>query len=217
MKKLNLSKQQILLIAGICLLIVIGVYWFPLGNPLHLFQHYHTDNLELDSCDGIKIVHQYLPYDSPRRPGEIREIRYITIHETDNRRKEADAKAHDTFLSTNNKDITGWHYTVDDHSIYHHIPDNEIAWNAGDGRQTPGGNINGIGIEMCVNLESDYEATLHHTAALVAALLKQYDLSVDDVYLHQHFMDKACPHRLLSEGRVYEFYKMITKEYEALK
>ena len=36
--------------------------------------------------------------------------------------------------------------------IYHHLPDDETAYHAGDGMEKNGGNMNGIGIEMCVNL-----------------------------------------------------------------
>ena len=54
---------------------------------------YHTTVVELDSVNGIPVQKEYIPYDSPRRPGEIREIRYVVIHETDNRSAGADAAA----------------------------------------------------------------------------------------------------------------------------
>jgi hypothetical protein len=177
---------------------------------------YYTINKELTSAGGITITQYYIPYDSPRRPGEIREIRYIIIHETDNRSTDADAAQHALYLASTEDDITGWHYTVDDHSIYHSIPDNEIAWNAGDQRTSNGGNMNGIAIEMCVNYGSDFEATLENTAALTAALLRNYDLPLSAVQLHADFMDKECPHRLISEGRVEEFLQMVADDYEQL-
>ena len=140
----------------------------------------------------------------------------MTIHETDNRNSTSDALAHQLFLLQNAQDITSWHYTVDDHSIYHHVPDNEIAFNAGDGRTRNGGNINGIGIEMCVSMGIDYDKTLENTAKLTAALLVNYGLEVDDVKLHQDFMNKVCPHRMITEGRVDEFKNMVEVEYESL-
>lgn len=174
---------------------------------------YHTENQELESANGIVVQHNYIPYTSPRRPGEVREIHYITIHETDNRHLESGASAHSNFLSGNNTDITGWHYTVDDHEIIHHIPDNEIAWNAGDNRSIDGGNMNGIGIEMCVNVDNDYEKTLKNTACLVVGLMNEYDLTPKDLRFHKDFMDKVCPHRLMSEGRLDDFEKMVIEEY----
>ncbi len=183
------------------------------AEPAVFHSDYWVNNVELDSVNGITVLHSYIPWDSPRRPGEVREIRYLTIHETDNRNSGADSEAHNTLLLTNTEDVTGWHYTVDDHSVYHNIPDNEIGWNAGDNRTVHGGNVNGIGIEMCVNLTNDYEQTLRNTAALAGSLLVTYDLRVEDVRLHQDFMDKICPHRLITEGRVEEFYQMIRDAY----
>ncbi len=177
---------------------------------------YWVINVEIPSAAGVPVIHNYVPWGSPRRPGEIREIHYITIHETDNRSSGADSAAHNSLLTNDTANSTGWHYTVDDHSIYHNLPDNEIAWNAGDNRTKLGGNINGIGIEMCVNLTNDYEQTLRNTAALAAKLLVTYHLHVEDVRLHQDFMDKICPHRLISEGRVEVFYQMIRDEYTEL-
>lgn len=186
------------------------------AEPEVFTSDYWVNNKEIASAGGVPVTHNYVPWDSPRRPGEVREIRYITIHETDNRSSGADSEAHNSLLVNDVSNSTGWHYTVDDHSIYHNLPDNEIGWNAGDNRTKLGGNINGIGIEMCVNLTNDYEQTLRNTAALAANLLVTYDLQVDDVRLHRDFMDKICPHRLISEGRVEAFYQMIRDDYTEL-
>ena len=177
---------------------------------------YMTTSVELDYAGDIEIQHNYIPYESTRRPGEIREVKYLVIHETDNRSRNADAKAHNTYLTTDTNDITSWHYTVDDHSIYHNLPDNEIAWHAGDKRSLDGGNMNGIGIEMCVNVGSDFDATVKNTAILCANLLYAYDLTPSDVYLHSDFMEKVCPHRLISEHKVSLFKDYISQEYQTL-
>lgn len=176
-----------------------------------------TVNKELEKAGSIPITQAYIPYDSPRRPGEVRKIEYIIIHETDNRSQAADAYQHSLFLSQNETDITGWHYSVDDHAIVHHIPDNEIAWNAGDQRTKNGGNMNGIAIEMCVNYGSDYDQTLRNTAILAAALLKNYNLTPDALRFHADFMAKDCPHRLISEGRLEEFKQMVRDQYHLLE
>ena len=176
---------------------------------------YVTRNYELNEVNGIPIIHSFIPFDSPRRPGEIRAIKYITIHETDNRSTSATAQGHNAYLISDYNDITAWHYTMDDHEIYHNLPDNEIAWNAGDDRVRDGGNINGIGIEMCVNLGVDFEKTVDNTAHLTAQLLRTYQLSLEDVKMHADFMDKICPHRLISEGRVEEFLDLVQTYYES--
>ncbi len=173
----------------------------------------HVTNTELYSAGDIEIIHRHIPWGSPRRPGEIREIKYITIHETDNRSTSAGAAAHGSLLAENEAEITSWHYTVDDSTIIHHVPDNEVAWNAGDNRTKNGGNINGIGIEMCVNLTNDFEQTLRNTAQLAAELMIAYDLDMDRIRFHEDFMNKECPHRLISEGRTDEFLEMIRDAY----
>ena len=178
---------------------------------------YMTTNIELAEAGGIPIIHNYVDVDGTRRPGEIREIRYITIHETDNRSEGADSAAHNTFLVGNDTDVTGWHYTVDAAVIYHNLPDNEIAWNAGDQRERYGGNMNGIGIELCVNIDGDFTQTVKNGAALTAALLDAYGLTPDDVRMHSDFMDKVCPHRLITEGRVEEFLELVRKDYQELQ
>ncbi len=178
---------------------------------------YMSINIEAEEAGGIPIIHEYLDWDSRHRPGEVRDIMYITVHETDNTSRTADAAAHAVYLATNTANVNGWHYTVDDHSIYHHIPDNEVAWNAGDGRTVHGGNINGIGIEMCVNEGGDYEQTLANTAALCAVLLRQYGLDVEDIRFHADFMEKECPHILISTGRTDEFLQMIGEELDGLQ
>lgn len=178
---------------------------------------YMSVNIEQEAAGDVPIIHDYLPWDHVRRPGEIRDIMYLTIHETDNWSQTADAQAHSAWLHTSTDSPNSWHYTVDDHCIYHHLPDNEVAWNAGDGRTAGGGNMNGIGIEMCVNEGSDYEQTLRNTALLCAQLLNAYGLEVDDIRFHADFMDKLCPRRLISDGRVDEFLQMVKDDLALVK
>jgi len=102
-----------------------------------------------------------------------------------------------------------WHYTVDDHEIYQHLPDNEIGFHAGDGLKSNGGNLNGIGIELSINPENDYEQTLINAAALVNFLLEAYKLDIEDVKKHENFSGKICPERLIEDNRCDEFLIMV--------
>lgn len=65
------------------------------------------------------------------RPGIKMDPQWITIHETDNTSKGADAEAHARLQASGNSRTASWHYTVDDHEIWQSIPDNEVAWHAG--------------------------------------------------------------------------------------
>ena len=172
--------------------------------------------------DNIPVVTDFIAEGSRARPGEKREIKYLVIHETDNFSAGADAKAHNSFIHQNanaESDLVSWHYTVDDHEIYHHLPDDETAYHAGDGTKKNGGNMNGIGIEMCVNEDGNYEQTLVNTEKLCAQLLISYDLKPKALRKHQDFSPegKVCPAKLINEGRWDEFCAGVEQQYQGLK
>lgn len=86
---------------------------------------------------------RFYPGGQPRPAGGLREIKYLVIHETDNFSAGADASAHNSFIHQNanaEEGIVSWHYTVDDHEIYHHLPDSEPGYHAGDRMDEDGGN-----------------------------------------------------------------------------
>lgn len=175
----------------------------------------------LSYIEDIPVYTDYIPEGSRARPGEIREIKYLVIHETDNFSAGADAAAHNSFIHQNanaESGIVSWHYTVDDHEIYHHLPDNETAYHAGDQMEKNGGNMNGVGIEMCVNEDGNYEQTLINTEKLCARLLLAYDLDPDKALKkHQDFSGKVCPAKLINDGRWDEFCAAVKQKYEELK
>ena len=141
--------------------------------------------------------------------------------ETDNTGTGANAAAHNSFIHQNanaEEGIVSWHYTVDDHEIYHHLPDDETAYHAGDGMEKNGGNMNGIGIEMCVNEGGNYEQTLINTEKLCAQLCLAYNLNPDKALKkHQDFMEKVCPAKLINEGRWDEFCAAVKQRHTELK
>lgn len=175
----------------------------------------------LSYIEDIPVYTDYIAEGSRARPGETREIKYLVIHETDNFSAGADAAAHNSFIHQNanaESGIVSWHYTVDDHEIYHHLPDNETAYHAGDQMEKNGGNMNGIGIEMCVNEDGNYEQTLINTEKLCARLLLEYDLNPDKALKkHQDFSGKVCPAKLINDGRWDEFCAAVKQKYEELK
>lgn len=217
MKKMN--KQSKILISMVAILLVIAIVLlcvFLIWNKKEV-RTYATVDAGLISAKDIEIITDYLAVESDRRPKIEREIKWIVIHETDNRGTSATASNHNSFLHNDQSQVNSWHYTVDDTIIYHHLPDNEVGWHAGDKKTEDGGNMNGIGIEMCVNQTGDYNQTLHNTAKLVAVLMNSYDLTMDDVKFHRDFSGKICPHRLFTEGRTKEFLEMIENEYNELR
>ncbi len=168
-----------------------------------------------DSIAGIAVHTDYISADSMARPGTTRDIHYIVIHETDNTSANATAEAHNEYIHENCwKEMKSWHYTVDDTEIWHHLPDNEMAYHAGDSTRNEGGNRNGIGIELCVNEGGDFDATMENAAQLTAYLLLKYDLTIDAVKQHQDFSGKLCPSTIISQNRWEEFLTMVQTAYD---
>lgn len=77
-----------------------------------------------------------------------------------------------------------------------------------------GGNLNSIGIESCVNPESDLWLTWQMTAQLVARLMDRYNLDITRVVGHHFFSAKDCPQPLLENDKEiwWEFIELVEQE-----
>lgn len=142
------------------------------------------------------------------RPGIALNPTYITIHNTANESKTADAGAHAKLLqgSWKNKSVS-WHYVVDENRWIHCIPDNEIAWHAGDGRNGKG-NRNSLAIEICEN--GDLLKATDNAAELTAYLMGVYNIPIENVVQHNHWSGKDCPRRI-RRGEPYGWDTFIEK------
>lgn len=167
------------------------------------------ENHVFSSAYGLEITDSLLPENSPLRTGRNRKIKYVVIHETANHAPTADAQSHSKYLLSGGDGSTAWHYTVDDKSAYRHIPDNEVAYHAGDRNRFSGGNSCGIGIEICVNNGSDFEKSLQNAAKLTAKLLKTYNLPLSNIKQHSDFMNKNCPETIRNSNRWDDFLSSV--------
>lgn len=190
----------VLLIAAVVLLVL---------HPWAGTEPYSRNRPETDEVLGLPLSVQYISQELDNRPGILRRIQYIVIHETANHNLGADAQAHADYLAAGGDEETSWHYTVDDHQIIQHIPDNEVSWNAGDKLRENGGNLNGISIELCVNDDGDFEKTFDNGARLTAYLLDAYDLNTGAVLQHFNFNGKNCPMTIRDTGRWDEFIRLV--------
>ena len=119
----------------------------------------------------------------------------------------------------------GWHFTLDDHSIYQSLPTNERGEHADyDGP----GNRSSIGIEMCENRGNDRARTLDKTARLTAWLLNEHGIPTSHVVPHMHWRmirhddrrdlgHKLCPHFLLDRGRLGPKWQAFIAKVEAYR
>ena len=158
--------------------------------------------------NGIAIQEHIISGGRKNRPGrDTNPDTYITIHETGNAAKGADAAAHGAYLdSAAGEDaLVSWHYTVDDHAIVQHLPDYETAYHAGDGKAGPG-NTTSIGIEICVNAGGDFEAAKANAAALVRLLMEEHGISIDRVVQHNHWNGKDCPKTIRATAGAWEAF-----------
>ena len=157
---------------------------------------------------GLAIQEHIISDGRKNRPGrDTNPDTYITIHETGNAAKGADAAAHGAYLdSAAGEDaLVSWHYTVDDHAIVQHLPDYETAYHAGDGKAGPG-NTTSIGIEICVNAGGDFEAAKANAAALVRLLMEEHGIPLDNVVQHNRWNGKDCPKTIRATAGAWEAF-----------
>jgi len=143
----------------------------------------------------MNIIPNFIPAGRRNRPGaKLTGPKYITIHDTANPSKGADALMHARYLKGDDaaNRPASWHFTVDDQRVVQHLPLDEVAWHAGDGSKGPG-NTTSIAIEICENADGDRAKAEANAAELVAHLLKQFNLPIDAVVQHNRWSGKDCP------------------------
>lgn len=147
---------------------------------------------------GINIIIDH--FNGSNRPHLPMTARYITVHETANTGKGANALMHSRFLKNGGGSSgVSFHYVVDDHEVRELMPPNEAAWHAGDGYNGTG-NRASIAIETCVNRDGNWPQTVENLAQLVAVLMGRHGIPLARVVPHRHWSGKFCPTRLLQSG-----------------
>ena len=79
-----------------------------------------------------------------------------------------------------------------------------------------GGNNNSIGIESSVSLGTDYYYTWQKLAKLVAKLVKDNNLTINDVKGHNFFSGKPCPQVILFNDLWDDFIELVKAELEMI-
>ena len=159
---------------------------------------------------GLAIQTHLIAPGADNRPGGSNPCKYITIHETGNAAKGADAAAHADYLDSDagERDLVSWHYTTDDHVIVQHLPDSETAYHAGDGKDGPG-NTTSIGIEICVNAGGDFAQAQANAAALVRLLMEEHGIDIEHIVQHNHWNGKDCPKTIRSTPGAWEAFLVL--------
>lgn len=131
---------------------------------------------------------------------------YITIHETANAAKGANAQAHAN-LQTNGF-AASWHWTVDDKQAIQSFLHTVQCFHAGDGAGN--GNLNSIGIEICVNSDGDYAKAVKNASELTRKIMAEENIPLAKVVQHHEWSGKNCPAGLRAGKQGFSWHKFIS-------
>lgn len=133
--------------------------------------------------------------------------RKICIHETDNTKDTSNADAHSRLQYNGNSRQASWHWQVDDKEAVQSFEHSYKCWAAGSSK----GNNEAIHVEICVNSDGNYLKAVENAASLVAKIMKDEKLTINDVVQHNYYSGKNCPRIMRSESIISwsEFKEMI--------
>lgn len=171
----------------------------------------------------MRAVHQ-IKYNRSNRGGTP--IKYIVVHDTGNPSRGANATAHYNYFNGGDRSSSA-DFFVDDTQVlcvndYYKF----YTWHCGDGHGKYGiTNRNSVGIEFCINVDSDRDKTLERTALLVRELMQELNIPIDRVVRHYDASRKNCPQSMSGNGwaQWYKFKEKLKGEdltmaqYEELK
>lgn len=145
-----------------------------------------------EAYSKLNVIQDFIPAGNSNRPGTSMTPTSITVHNTDNTSRGANAAAHAKYQkgADARRRKVSWHFTVDDKSVYQSLPINEVGWHSSSKK----GNATSIGIEICMNSDLDEAACYKRAALLVAVLAFQNGISVPKQILQHHdWSGKHCP------------------------
>ena len=132
---------------------------------------------------------RWIQFGKPRE-----EIKGIIIHNTSN--YQMSARQLFDYLQNESKDSRGCHYLVDYKEVIEVMPLNYSVWNSGVAYDFA--NTKGIAIEICSNLDKQkYLKGQAKAIKLIKSLMKEYNLTKDDIYFHNDFLNVNCPANIL--------------------
>ena len=148
-----------------------------------------------EAFEQLNVTVDLIPPGSSNRPGTKIQPTHITIHNTSNASKGADALMHAKYVKGPDARLrkVSWHFTVDDKRCIKHLPTNEKGWHAGSGNSVS------IGIEVCEHKGINKEAAIERAALLSAVMMLALGIPSDRIVPHQAWTGKDCPHIILRE------------------
>ena len=171
----------------------------------------------------MRAVHQ-IKYNRSNRGGTP--IRYIVVHDTGNPSRGANATAHYNYFNGGDRSSSADFFIDDTQVLCVNDYYKYYTWHCGDGHGKYGiTNRNSVGIEFCINVDSDRDKTLERTAQLVRELMQELNIPIERVVRHYDASRKNCPQSMSGNGwaQWYKFKEKLKGEdltmaqYEELK
>ena len=171
----------------------------------------------------MRAVHQ-IKYNRSNRGGTP--IRYIVVHDTGNPSRGANATAHYNYFNGGDRSSSADFFVDDTQVLCVNDYYKYYTWHCGDGHGKYGiTNRNSVGIEFCINVDSDRDKTLARTAQLVRELMQELNIPIERVVRHYDASRKNCPQSMSGNGwaQWYKFKEKLKGEdltmaqYEELK
>ncbi|QAA34807.1 SH3 domain-containing protein [Clostridium manihotivorum] len=136
--------------------------------------------------------------------------KYIVIHDTDNRQFGANAMANRNYFANHPEAEASAHYTVDQSNIIQVLEDNWRGWHCGDRYNPIINNSNTIAIELCVNVDNNFDKTLENGIALTKYLMQKYNIPAENVVRHYDVSGKICPKMMIKDRpELWTYFKQV--------
>lgn len=146
--------------------------------------------------------------------GRANTKKFLTIHETGNTKRGANAAAHAHLQSRAGSEAT-WHWTVDDKEAVQSFAHDFQLWHAGDVRGD--GNMKSIAIETCVNSDANPTKVRQNLIELAARIVVDENIARANIVQHNRWSGKDCPHYIREAGTWGALVAAIWTEAERLR
>ena len=139
----------------------------------------------------MEVIKRQVAYNYSKR---TEPICYIVVHDTGNTARGSDAAAHFNYFNGDNRDSSADIFVDDRSAWYVNDYTQYYTWHCGDGKGQYGiTNQNSVGVEMCVNVDGDYQRAMRNTADVVRKLAKELNIPLTHVVRHYDASRKNCP------------------------
>lgn len=166
--------------------------------------------------DGINVYKSQINQHINKRTTKIE---YLVIHDTSNYSVGANGSAHVKYFNTTDRKASA-DFLIDEVGIYQ-INDYKryFSWHCGDGKGKFGiKNSNSVGLEICVNKDGNYQASVNNTIILTAYLMQELNISIDRVVRHYDASRKLCPSSMVVDNWVkWSRFKEALQDYINLR